>query len=485
MKASSRRSTVSGISHLLLIIHDVSERVEAKRALTDSMRQLEDKELAKTRFLAAAGHDLRQPVAAANLFIDALKLTEPTSRQEAIIQRLDQSMSTFNGLLDALLNVSKLDAGMIVPEPAPIHVAELFNWLEHNFAPTAGEKQLRFRLYFPVREDFAVHSDVGLVKSVLMNLVSNAIRFTSKGSIMISARPRGNTVLFQVWDSGIGIAEDHLGRIFDEFYQVDNPQRDRTSGLGLGLSIAKRALSLLGGKIRCRSRLGHGSVFEFSLPLVSAVHTNQPSLTASAQAGVINETFAQGKRFILVEDDTLVAQAMINWLEGMGGDVICFHKAEDALRHAHVDHADYYIADYMLGGTLNGIQFLNLLRQKAGQADQGGSGDGRYILQFHPPRGGLRLARAAQADQHFQADLASQRAEHIATALASNRKCAVTGPTFPPASSRVLTSIPPSFPAIENHLDNLPSRLVIFATCPNTAQLHMQAIKSIDDSFDA
>ncbi len=238
---------------------DITERKLA-------LQQLEEKELSKTRFLAAAGHDLRQPLAAANLFIDALKFSGPTPAQDQIIQRLEQSMSTFNGLLDALLNISKLDAGIIHPEYTSINVTELMNWLEQNFAPLAAERKLGFKLHFSMREPLVVRSDIGLVKSVLMNLVSNAIKFTSRGAILVSARRRGDNVLFQVWDTGMGIQAENIEQIFDEFYQVDNPQRDRSRGLGLGLSIAKRALTLLGGKITCRSQSGHGSVFEFLLP---------------------------------------------------------------------------------------------------------------------------------------------------------------------------------------------------------------------------
>ncbi|MBI5007828.1 MAG: CHASE domain-containing protein [Nitrosomonadales bacterium] len=359
---------VSGNPHLLLIVNDVSDRAEARRALTDSMQQLEEKELAKTRFLAAAGHDLRQPVAAASLFIDALKLTESTQHQQEIIKRLDQSMATFNGLLDALLNVSKLDAGMIKPEYTSINVAEIFNWLEQNFAPMASEKGLGFRLYFPMREALVLRSDIGLVKSILMNLVSNAVKFTPGGAILVSARRRGGSVLLQVWDSGPGIPPEHIEHVFDEFYQINNPQRERSSGLGLGLAIVKRALTLLGSKVICRSRVGQGTVFEFRLPLDASPDERLPKAgDAKEQPDVVNESFAQGKRFVVVEDDALVAQGMVNWLEGMGGEVKCFHSAEDALRHANIDYADYFIADYMLGGAINGIQFLNMVRHKLGK----------------------------------------------------------------------------------------------------------------------
>jgi PAS domain S-box-containing protein len=360
---------ISEQPHLLLIVNDVSDRASAEQALTESMRQLEQKELAKTRFLAAAGHDLRQPVAAANLFIDALKLTDATPRQAEIIKRLDQSMETFTSLLESLLNVSKLDAGIIKPEYAPINVTELFNWLEQNFAPTISAKKLRFRFYFPMNESLVIRSDDGLVKSVLMNLVSNAIKFTAKGGIMVSARRRGSRVLFQVWDTGMGIPNEYLEQIFDEFYQVNNPQRDRTGGLGLGLSIVKRALTLLQSNVTCRSKIGHGSVFEFSLPLdtsqdgIALLHVNNKNSPLDTD----KESFARGKNFVLVEDDTLVAQAMLNWLEGMGGNVNCFHNTEDALKHVGINHADYFIVDFMLGGALNGIQFLNLVRNKLGK----------------------------------------------------------------------------------------------------------------------
>jgi len=360
IRLTAERDLSGNIISVLGVGRDITE-------LNESRAELGRKELAKSRFLAAAGHDLRQPLAAANLFVDALKLTGPTPHQNEIIGRLDQSMSTFNGLLDALLNISKLDAGIIKPEYTSIDVSELFSWLAQNLEPFASEKQIGFKLYFPVREVLVVRSDIGLIKSVLMNFVSNAIKFTAKGAVLVSARRRGGDVLFQVWDTGIGIPDEYVQHIFDEFYQINNPQRDRTSGLGLGLAIAKRALTLLGVKIACRSQIGRGSVFEFRLPLdrSSSVvkHQDAPVL----QENMTAQSFAQGKQFVVLEDDQLVAQAMTNLLEGMGGEVKCFNSAEDALGYANIEHADYYIADYMLGGALNGAQFLNQLHEKMGK----------------------------------------------------------------------------------------------------------------------
>lgn len=360
IRLTAERDLSGKVISVLGVGRDITELNEYRAELTR-------KELAKSRFLAAAGHDLRQPLAAANLFIDALKLTGPTVRQAEMISHLDQAMGTFNGLLDALLNISKLDAEIIKPEYTQIEVAELFQWLEQNLAPLAAEKQLAFKLHFPLSGALVVRSDLGLIKSALMNIVSNAIKFTAKGGILVGARRRGSEVLIQVWDTGTGISAEHIEHIFDEFYQVNNPQRDRTCGLGLGLSIAKRALTLLGAKICCRSQVGRGSVFEFRLPLED-FHEDAAQLPIPAsQTGMNHETFVRGKHFIVVEDDMLVAQAITGLLQDLGGIVNCFHRAEEALRYGAAGHADYYIADYMLGGGLNGVQFLKQLRQKLGK----------------------------------------------------------------------------------------------------------------------
>lgn len=355
------------LAYGILTLRVRAERDAAEQALKKSIRKLEEKELAKTRFLAAAGHDLRQPLAAANLFIDALKVAKSPADLKQIFQRLDQSMETFNELLDALLNVSKLDAGMIKPEFAPINVAELFVWLEQNYSPLAFEKKIGFHLYFPMNERLVVDTDIGLLNSVMMNLISNAIKFTHNGAVLVSARRRGGNVLFQVWDTGIGIVEENIPYIFDEFYQVNNPQRDRTRGLGLGLSIAQRAIALLGGKIICRSRVGHGSVFDFFLPLANVANKTLPQHSASTHtqnSAIDKDAFVRGKRFVVVEDDKLVAQALQDLLEYTGGEVTCFDNAEDALQYQDIQKTDYFIADYMLAGELNGIQFLNQLRQR-------------------------------------------------------------------------------------------------------------------------
>lgn len=342
---------------------DITARVNAEEKLRDSLRKLEEKERAKTRFLAAAGHDLRQPIAAATLFLEALKFTSQTKHQSTLIERVDHSMRIFSSLLDRLLDISKFDAGLIVPQVTVFSLADLFTWLEQTFDQPVINKHLRLRLYFPVNSKLSVSTDIALVQSVLMNLVTNAIKFTARGSILVAARLRGNNVLFQVWDTGVGIAAEDLPYIFDEFYQVANPQRNREAGLGLGLSICQRTMSLLGGTITCRSRAGRGSVFEFSLPLDGQPAEARPLPSSHTTKNVAGETLLRGKRVVVVEDDSLVAAGLVTLLHSLGAEVRHFQNAESALSQADTGTADYFMVDYALGGGLNGIQFLEAVER--------------------------------------------------------------------------------------------------------------------------
>lgn len=351
---------------MMALVSDITARVDAEEQLRNSFRLLEGKELAKTRFLAAAGHDLRQPVAAANLFVDALKLTGPSRRQSELIERLDQSMTIFSGLLERLLDISKLDAGLVKPQFTSFNLMELFNWLEQNFAQIAHDKRLRFQLFFPMNRQLIVHTDIALLQSVLMNLVSNAIKFTASGGILIGVRLRGDKVLLQVWDTGIGIDKANLTRIFDEFYQVANPQRNREDGLGLGLSICQRAMLLLGGKVTCRSRPGRGSVFELNIPLSSEQYALGLLHNNDVSSYVVNEAIFRGKHIVVLEDDGLVAAGLTDLLQEMGGVVRHFPNAEQALQYDGVMSADFFVVDYSLGGKFSGLDFLAQVQQKLG-----------------------------------------------------------------------------------------------------------------------
>ena len=341
-----------------------------EEALRNSVRQLEEKELAKTRFLAAAGHDLRQPVAAANLFVDALKNTKTTQRQSELIGKLDQSMVVFSELLERLLDISRFDAGLVKPQIVSFNLIELFDWLEQNFAEDAHGRGLAFRIFFPMRSPLIVRTDIGLLQSIMMNLVTNAIKYTYWGGVLVAARQRGDRVLLQVWDTGCGIAEADIDKIFDEFYQVDNPQRNREAGLGLGLSIGQRAMALLGDKINCSSEVGRGSVFGFTLPL-DMDHQMVEHFSEPDKVGVMaDKGMFDGKRIVVLEDDWLVADGLICLLQGVGAEVQHFPNAEEALQHGDID-ADYFVADYSLGEELTGAEFLQEMQRRAGYPIKG------------------------------------------------------------------------------------------------------------------
>ncbi len=356
----------------LSILADITERVALEEAMRQSLRQLEEKELAKTRFLAAAGHDLRQPVAAANLFVDALKNTDPNERQSRLIARLDQSMAVFSDLLERLLDISRFDAGLVKPQIVSFNLIELFSWLDQNFAASAQSRGLDFRFSFPLGKPLIVRTDIGLLRSVMMNLVGNAIKYTASGGVLVTARRRGGHLLLQVWDTGCGIAQEDIGKIFDEFYQVNNPQRNREAGLGLGLSICQRAANLLGGTIRCNSRIARGSVFDLMQPLDGALQpVEHIALPEREEASAARTNPFAGKRIAVLEDDSLVADGLINLLQELGAQVMHFQSAEEAMQQAEIHTADFFLADFSLGARLTGADFLLEIQRRCGKPIRG------------------------------------------------------------------------------------------------------------------
>ncbi len=248
----------------------VEERTQALQSANLELRSAkeaaESAMVSKSRFLAAASHDLRQPIQAIKLFKHALDKTDLNGEQTRISDYLSRSIHSLGELLDALLDISRLDAGVVTPKPEAISVHSLFSRIDAEFTPMASAKALRFKFFFPLRET-ALFTDGQLLQSLLRNLIDNALKYTREGGVLVALRRRSDHALIQIWDTGIAISPEHLETIFDEYFQIGNPERDKEKGLGLGLSIAKRQARLLGTKITCRSREGRGSVFEFRLPL--------------------------------------------------------------------------------------------------------------------------------------------------------------------------------------------------------------------------
>ncbi len=347
-----------------LIAHtDITRRREIEAEQLVAKQQAENANLAKTRFLTAVSHDLRQPIQAINLFHDALGRTALSDEQRSISNFLALSVRSLGEMLYALLDISKLDAGLFKAQMKAVPVDELFAAIDAEFSPLALSKGLRFKLYSPLG-GLVLMTDPGIVFSVLRNLIDNAFKYTRAGGVLVGARLRGGRVVIQVWDTGIGIDPALGQRIFDEYFQVDNGVRDRSKGLGLGLSIARRMATLLGGELGFRSRPGRGTVFELSLPLASAPAASIAATPGAGDADDVASVDWRGYRVVVVEDDAMVAKAIEIALRHQGIDVTLFADAEQALAWPGIFGADFYLSDYTLPGA-NGLELLDALAQVA------------------------------------------------------------------------------------------------------------------------
>ena len=350
--------------HFAGIAEDISERKRAETELLAAKKSAEAASADKSRFLAAASHDLRQPMQAITLFASALDRTPLSEEQRRIGHGLKRAASALGGLLDSLLDVSRLDAGVIEPHPRWIDLYEIFRQIDNEFAASALEKNLRFKLFFPERA-LSVYADPELLMGMLRNLVANALAYTERGGVLVAARARRDRLLMQVWDTGIGIDSGNVPLIYDEFFQVDNRHRDRTRGLGLGLSIVKRLAALMGYELDCRSRLGRGSVFELGIPFDRTRAAHRADLPAGAAAAEVDLGCLKGSRIVLIEDDMPVADSLGLWLESFGVKVLSFTRADDALADAAAAGADFFITDFRLPGSMNGVEFLEAMERRS------------------------------------------------------------------------------------------------------------------------
>ena len=352
-------------AHMQLFYRDITERKRAEAALLAANNAAQSANRAKSRFLAAASHDLRQPVQAINLFLDALAQTALSAEQKEILEYLGMSVSGLRDLLNALLDISQLDAGVVKAETTSISGENLLRELEPEFARMASGKSLRLR--FLAGCGLALATDPGLLLRALRNIIGNAINHTQRGGILVGIRARGAHALVQVWDTGVGIAPEHIGHVFEEYFQIGNPARDRAKGIGLGLAIAQRLVNLIGGKISCRSRPGRGTVFEIVLPLApgpSKIDRRARARTDAA-AGALELSRFEGLRIVVVEDDQLVSKGLEQALQALGAAVTLFSTAEDALASSAIGIADHYVCDFRLAGRMNGIELLDAIQGRS------------------------------------------------------------------------------------------------------------------------
>ena len=337
-------------------------RVEAASA-ESARRAAEAASQAKTQFFAAASHDLRQPLHAMGLFAEALRQRVKDPEVAALVNSINESVDALEGLFGELLDITRIDTGGVDVNPAPVRLKELFARLRLTFEPAAFEKGLALDFHGDHR---VVHSDPVLLERILRNLVSNAIRYTEDGGVLVSCRPRGDKLLLQVWDSGIGITEQSLPRIFDEFFQVQSTrplEPHQRKGLGLGLAIVKRLAELMGSTIGVCSRVHHGTVFSIEVPAGRELRTID-AVPGSTRA--LPGITLQGRAIVIVEDEPAVREGLVVLLQAWGASVTAFDTVPAAQAWAAAaqdpERPDLLIVDYRLPAGTTGIEALKVLR---------------------------------------------------------------------------------------------------------------------------
>ena len=317
--------------------------------------QLEEANLAKSRFLAGASHDLRQPLHALNLFITQLRSEKDPVEKDRVIARIDAAVTDMNELFNELLDMSRLDAGVLVPSISEFPVDQLLKRIERTFTAAAREKNLRLRV---VSNSCWIRSDFILLERILLNLVSNAVRYTQAGGVVLGCRRRAGVLRIEVWDSGIGIPDDQQRDIFGEFRQLSSTKQDRRGGLGLGLAIVDRLCRLLDYPIELASAPGRGSRFAVSAPLAAPVTSTEQPPQASVDR-------AMGKSIVVIDDDVLVLDGMRGALKGWGCSVVTASSEDTALAVlSKVDRTpDIIISDYRLSDGKTGFDVIERIRR--------------------------------------------------------------------------------------------------------------------------
>ncbi len=342
------------------IVRDISQRIAQEEALRHAKEYAERADRSKSKFLAAASHDLRQPVQALFFFVAALRGRLKDSGALRILDDLERSLGALKMLLDSLLDISKLDAGVVTASRSVFCIDSVLERVAADFVPLAREKGVALRR---VASSAHVESDPALLTRIVQNLVANAVRYTDNGRVLVGCRRRGAMLRIEVWDTGIGIAPDNLKQIFHEFYQVGNDARDRAQGLGLGLAIVERLTRLLGHRLEVRSLLTRGSMFAVNVPLAvppaARPHYPLDLPTNPPGRGLV----------VVIDDDPAVLRGLRFILQQWGYEVLARTSADEVVRHLvrRPGPPQAIIADYRLAEGLTGANAIASIRALYGR----------------------------------------------------------------------------------------------------------------------
>lgn len=339
------------------LIDSIKIRFEKQSLLNELQIQKQEADranLAKSKFLAAASHDLRQPLHALGLYLDTMNTQLNTERQRELAEKMSLAVNALNDLFQRLLDISKLDAGIVEPNIGDFSIGELFNRLEVRFLPLAKAKELDIVFH---RNEEILLSDPLLLEIVLDNLISNAIRYTDTGVVSVSSAVGEEGVVIDVSDTGCGIPKEEQKNIFAEFYQLHNPERDRTKGLGLGLSIVNRLCQLLGHRLHLDSEVKRGTTFRLLVPAGNAENIRTQAVVTPHSGWDLT-----GARVLVIDDEAEVREAMGQLLANWGCRSTCVDSIEEAkaaLRNGVVP--DLIIADYRLRDSQTGVDAIRTL----------------------------------------------------------------------------------------------------------------------------
>jgi two-component system, chemotaxis family, CheB/CheR fusion protein len=362
-------SDKDGVEGVVITFTDITERKTVRKALELAKRDAEQANLAKSRFLAAASHDLRQPLQSLALLQGLLVAKMEGDSAQNLLERLAQTVGTMSAMLNTMLDINQIEAGVVRAVPVDFVIGDLIERVRGEFVLQAQAQKLELSA---VRSTHIIHSDPALIEQMLRNLISNALKYTKRGKILIGCRKHGETLKIEVWDTGVGIAASELDAIFDEYHQIDNAARERALGLGLGLSIVQRLGTLLGHRVGVRSLPSRGSVFSINVTLTKgsgAKTTAKPSKRKMASANPAKSASLTGS-ILIVDDDPdlrdLLAQLLS--VEGHKMATASDNKSAMALVAAKSVDPDAMLIDYNLPGGMNGVELATELRKMLGRA---------------------------------------------------------------------------------------------------------------------
>ena len=363
------RDSFDKVTALKLRTEALAVQLRAEKAVAEAARhEAEIANRAKTQFFTAASHDLRQPLHAMGLFAEALRARTHEPEVAQLVNSINESVDALEGLFSELLDITRIDSGGVEVNPESFEVGEIFRKIRLHFEPSAFEKGLTLRIRGGRHVALA---DPLLVERIVRNLVSNAIRYTADGTVLVSCRKRGDKLLLQVWDTGPGIGEEERVRVFEEFYQVPGVQAvvvEQKKGLGLGLAIVKRLAALMAAPVRLASQTGRGSVFTLELPIGKVARVATRAQPGKGPIGITLD----GRLIVIVEDEPAVREGLEVLLAGWGAAIVSLDSV--AAAKAWAEHAEpsqtrpsLVIADYRLEHGTTGVAAIDAVRRRFGR----------------------------------------------------------------------------------------------------------------------